>query len=312
MVKIKNKIVSVFILLSMLVVYLPTTVMASTYTMTGNNTFEDAYNIGSWNTSNTYQKTFTAYDENVATKDQDSTANWIKFTAKAGDRVGIKITYANLSSTEDLSNFTVSLRNSANKEIESSSQIYKGSTSVRFKYVYYEFPTAGTYYVSMIRNEGLDKVDVGGISFFDPIKTASTTYTFSGTASNTGNPIGNTSGTDSTILTLNLTNDTKIPSDATLMSISTSSSMSPSQGNVRHYLNVNNVDWNNDGSSWNSAKVNSATSGQYYLDIDDQIPARATYKFKYNVLASAKSTMSSVKVTFKYEYNDVYNYTESY
>lgn len=300
----KIKLGTIIFVMSIFVVQMTSMVMASTYTMTDNNSFDNAYNAGGWNSSNTYTKTFPAYDSSVPPADDQSSENWIKFNAKAGDRVGIKITYASLGSYEDLSDFTVTLSDASNKTLKTSSAIYSNNTSVRFKYVYYEFEKAGTYYVSMIRNEGLDKLDVGGISFFDPIKSGSGTYTFSGTASNTGNPIGNVNGTYSSILTLDLKNQSAIPADARLKSVTTSSTMSPSQGNVRHNLYI-------DGYDWAEAKANSATSGSYYLTVSDKVPARGVYKFKYKALASAPSNMTNVKVNMTYEYNDIFNYKPS-
>lgn len=297
----KIKISTVLFVMCLFVVQMPSMVMAATYTVTGNNSFYNAYNAGNWSTSNAYTKTFPAYDPEVLPEDDNSSESWIKFNAKAGDRVGIKITDANLSSTQDLSNFTVALLDSNRNTLTESSSSYTNNTSVRFKYVYYEFDKAGTYYVSMVRNEGLDKLDVGTISFFNPIKSGSGAYSFTGKATNAGNPLGNLDGTYSSILSLDLKNQSDIPADAILKSVSTSSTMSPSQGNVRHNIYV-------DKYGWEEARANSATSGSYYLNVDDKVPARGVYQFKYKVLATAPSSMSNVKVNMTYEYNDIYNF----
>lgn len=73
---------------------------------------------------------------------------------------------------------------------------------------------------------------------YERIRKGNGTFNFSGTARNSGNLLLSQeliiAGTDSTILSRNLTNDTSIPPNAIVSSVRTKGTQSPSQGNVRH------------------------------------------------------------------------------
>ena len=76
------------------------------------------------------------------------------------------------------------------------------------------------------------------------------------------------SGVDSSVILVNLTNDTKIANKAIVTGISSSGTQSPSQGNVHHMI----MPASND--NWYTSTVSSASSGHYNIDIDDGIPVK--------------------------------------
>lgn len=130
------------------------------------------------------------------------------------------------------------------------------------------------------------------------IKTGNGTFSFSETASNVGNTGLSLSGVDSSVISLNLLNETKIPPNAILTSVTSSGTQSPSQGNVHHKLLPSSST-----SSWYTSTVASATKGYYDISVNNNYKARQIWQFKYNALASAKSTMKSVSILLFWEYD---------
>ena len=76
------------------------------------------------------------------------------------------------------------------------------------------------------------------------------------------------SGVDSSVILVNLTNDTKIANKAIVTGISSSGTRSPSQGNVHHMIMPAS------NGNWYISTVSSASSGHYNIDIDDGIPVK--------------------------------------
>lgn len=96
---------------------------------------------------------------------------------------------------------------------------------------------------------------------------------------------------------MDLTNNSSIPKNAIVKSISTTSTQSPNQGNVTHKLmaDINKI--------WNESIFSSATSGSYRISLEDQLKVAQKWSFKYNAKATARSTMSNVKADIRYEYD---------
>ena len=136
------------------------------------------------------------------------------------------------------------------------------------------------------------------LSMNERIKTGRGVFSFSGTASNPGNSSISLSGVDSSVLTLNLANNTTIPPEAIVTSVNTSGTQSPSQGNVHHMVLPAT-----ESSTWYTSTVASASSGHYNIDVSDGFHASQRWQFKYNALATAKSTMKNVKITLEWEYD---------
>lgn len=55
--------------------------------------------------------------------------------------------------------------------------------------------------------------------------------------------------------------------------------------------------------TWRTSTVASAARGHYDINVSDGFVAKQKWQFKYNALATAKSTMSSVKLTLEWEYD---------
>jgi len=133
------------------------------------------------------------------------------------------------------------------------------------------------------------------------IKTGSGKFNFSGTAKNSGNTSLSSSGVNSSILKLDLSSNSNIPKGAIVTSITTSGSQSPSQGNVHHMIMPAQP------GTWYTSKVSNATSGLYNISITDGISVAQVWQFKYNVLATASSTMSNVAINFNWQYDITQN-----
>lgn len=55
--------------------------------------------------------------------------------------------------------------------------------------------------------------------------------------------------------------------------------------------------------TWYTSTVNSATDGFYYIGLDNNIPVKQLWSFRYNAMATAKSTMRSVKLIIRFQYD---------
>ena len=135
------------------------------------------------------------------------------------------------------------------------------------------------------------------LSSSDRIRTGSRTVEMSGTASNAGNSPFSSSGRDSSVISIDLSDSSQFPKNAIVTSITTSSTQSPSQGNVHHMLQPARP------SKWYTSTVSSATRGSYNISLSDNINVKQIWKFKYNAMATAKSTMRSVKLNIRYQYD---------
>lgn len=156
--------------------------------------------------------------------------------------------------------------------------------------------TSETYYVKVSRGTYTGNMYFT-VSIENRIKSGNGKFDFTGTATNPGNTPFNPEGVDSSVITLDLTKNTTIPRNAVVKSISTASTQTPNQGNIRHKLmsNQNNV--------WNTAIVNSATSGSYNISLQNKLFVVDKWSFKYNATAGAKSTMTKVSANISYEYD---------
>lgn len=148
--------------------------------------------------------------------------------------------------------------------------------------------------IGYIRITKVDRMDMfaGGIpSIYTRIRSGYDTFRFSGTAKNSGGSISN-------ILTLDLTNSSKIPPHAIVDRISTSSSISYSVGGVYHQLNPNNL-------GWIQARNSGATSGDFDLS-GYGVEARRLWQFRYSQTALKSTEMSRVDMKIYWDYDIQY------
>lgn len=135
------------------------------------------------------------------------------------------------------------------------------------------------------------------IGFYNRIKTGSASFNISGTARNSGNTSGSSSGMDSTALRLDLTRSSAVPDSAVVTNISTSGRQTPTQGNVRHALMPAQP------GIWYTSIVKSADSGIFDITVDDAINLKQVWQFRYNALAPKSSTMTNISIKYNYEYD---------
>ena len=140
-----------------------------------------------------------------------------------------------------------------------------------------------------------------GDMFFSPsinnrISSGNSTFNFTGTATNPGNPniLTNPNGVDSSVIFMDLTTNSTIPTGAIVKSFTTSGSLTPSNlGGITHKIlsAQNNV--------WNTAIV----SGTFALTTSNNLEVARIWSFKYNFKAKSSSKMSNVKANISYEYD---------
>lgn len=257
-------------------------------TVTGNNTKATAYNCGSWSSINSLPTVILYADQQQS---------WFKFTVAAGEKI-----YVRVSSQATWEGTSVQVQDASGNEIDKSINsrdlIYSTSvTPALYVNIDNTSSSTKTFYVVVDRGNSYTKDMYYSLSADNRIRTGSGTFSFSGTASNSGNKSLSLSGVDSTIISLNLTNSTSLPKDAIVTSIRTSGTQSPSQGNVHHKIRPAST------STWYTSTVSSAKSGSYNINVGNGFKAKQTWYFRYNALATAKSTMKNVKITIEYQYD---------
>lgn len=256
-------------------------------TIENNNSFDTACTYGNWQYATTDTTILPEYQTDA----------YYKFTVNSGEKLYVRCSYDNRYQGMSLSLYNsnkvlVDIANSPNDVINPTSVIpflavdCDGTSSSQ---TFYVRVSRGTY-------DPTQKMYFS-ISFNNRIRTGSGTFSFSGSATNPGNSGLSSSGVNSNILSLNLTNNSNIPRSAIVKSVTTSATQSPNQGNVHHMLMPAQA------GVWYTAKVSSATSGSYNISESDGFAAAQVWQFKYNALASKSSTMSNIKLQFNWTYD---------
>ena len=268
--------------------HMPTvTAYAATSIDGGHTTRADAYAWGSYTDNKSISVTLPAEEDDV----------WISFSLSGGEKI-----YARCSYSSNDEGMYIEMRNSSNTLLDaeySPDDVHDLDTIIPFLAVNCDNGTSSsqTYYIHVNRGTAVGSLYFS-ITLRDRIKNGRGTFNFSGTASNPGNSSMSLSGVDSSILSLNLTNNTSIPPEAIVTRVSTSGTQSPSQGNVHHMI------WPASQSPiWYTSTVSSASSGSYTINETDDFQAKQVWQFKYNALATAKSTMKNVKLTIEWIYD---------
>lgn len=257
--------------------------------ITDNYTQATAYNFGSWSYINS---------SGTAIMANDADESWFKFTVGANEHI-----YLRVSSDRAYEGMSVQIKNGIGINVGSSRSNPNdiidtaGVTPALYIDVDNDSSSTQTFYAVVSRGDTYQSAMYFNISAYNRIRTGSGTFSFSGTASNNGNSPYNANGVDSTILSLNLSNSSAIPNNAIVTSVTTSGTQSPSQGNVHHKIRPDST------TVWYTSTVSSATSGSYSISLNNNFAAKQTWYFKYNALASAKSTMKNVKITLKWQYD---------
>lgn len=266
-------------------------------TISGNNTVNTAYNMGAWNDlSNTNIAAGKQVMTIIADTSVDNNA-YFKFTAAPGDNF---VAYVG-SQYDTGRTYTLQLFRSTDLVNPCVPTLVKKDGITRYAFV--ESISANTTYIAHVTVTDTSTTYVA--FYFNVVnnaRTGSGTFTFNtpSSISNPGNSSLNPNGVDSSITTLDLTNEATIPTNAKLTSYTTSSVQSPNQGNVHH-----KVLYNTD-TTWNVSTVASATSGSYNTPV--RVDPKKVWKFRYNALATASSTMNTIKIKINYNYNYCWNW----
>lgn len=289
--KIVRMILSMMIAIACVFTLLPQTQVLAATTITDNYTKDTAYTFGSWSSINSSPTVIMPDGENES---------WFKFTVAGGEHI-----YIRTSTNKDYVDMKVQIKDSNGVDVGEYKQnpydIIDSTGVTPGLYIDVDNSTTSskTFYLVVSRGDSYESSMYFGLSAANRIRTGTGTFAFTGTATNPGNSGLSLSGVDSNVLSLNLTNNTGIPNKAKVTRIGTSGTQSPSQGNVHHMIMPasSNV--------WYKAVVASASSGSYSISLSDNFDAKQVWNFKYNALASAKSTMKnvSIKVDWQYDMN---------
>lgn len=273
---------------------------ATASTITGNNTMSTAYNYGRWSSINSNYATVVL--------EAGQMESWLAFTVAPGEQIYLRTSYDDEYAGEWFE-IRDGLNNTIGRRQSTPDDVFNADTVTPDIYLNCDNTSTSTRTYYLVLNRG--SVDINesiyfSVSAYNRIKTSSTTVSFSGTASNPGNSGMSFDGVDSSVITLNLTNNTTLPDNAIVTEITSSGTQSPSQGNVHHMIMPANR------GTWYTSTVSSATRGYYSIDVDDEIPVKQLWSFKYNAMATAKSTMRSVKLTIDFQYDLQFTNYETY
>ncbi|MGN7391420.1 hypothetical protein [Bacillus safensis] len=249
--------------------------------ITGNNSPNTASSMGYWKNSRS-DTTILPEGENEA---------YYQFTINKGERVYVRSSY-----NKQYTGMKIEVYNSKNSRTGSEVINPDSITPFIFANTGEVTSTSETYFVKVTRGTYTGNMYFT-VSIQDRIKSGNGTFNFTGTATNLGNSSLNFLGVDSSVITMDLTNNSTVPKRAVVKSISTTSTQSPNQGNVTHKLMAS------ESNIWYTSLVSSATSGSYRISLEDQLKVAQKWSFKYNAKATARSTMSNVKADIRYEYD---------
>ena len=150
--------------------------------------------------------------------------------------------------------------------------------------------------VAYIRLTSVDRMDINGRktpSLADRMASGyADGFRISGTARNSGSGI-------SSVLTVDLTNNSKIPPHAVVEKIITKSSISSNVGGVHHQLHPRSE-------GWFESIFTGAEKGTFQIGAERGIEARQPWEFRYAQTAPTSTTMSSVSMTIYWEYDIQY------
>lgn len=250
-------------------------------TITGNNSPNTASLMGNWKYSRS-DTTILPEGENEA---------YYQFTISKGERVYVRSSY-----NKKYTGMKIEVYNSKNSDERTRVSNPDSVTPFIFANTGEVTSTTETYFVKVTRGTYTGNMYFT-VSIRDRIKSGDGAFNFTGTATNFGNSSLNFSGVDSSVITMDLTNNSSIPKNAIVKSITTSSTQRPNQGNVTHQLMPS------EKNIWYQALYSSANNGSYHISLDDQLKVAQKWRFKYNAKATARSTMSNVKANIRYEYD---------
>lgn len=249
-----------------------------------NYTISTAYNMGSYLNLKSVTAILPAREK----------TSYFKFTVNSNDKI-----YVRCSRDKAYTGMALSLRDSLDNPITTRSNVYDASTLTPFMAVDCDGAKDGqTFYVRVERGTyDIDKPMYFSITLNNRIRSGSGTFDFIGTAFNSGNSSMSKYGVDSSVIKVDLSNNTEIPAGAIVKRASTSSRQTPRQGNVKHFLMPKSE------KIWYESRTSSENSGSYKISESDLIAAKQVWQFKYNAKALKSSKMTDVKLTLDWTYD---------
>jgi len=260
--------------------------------ITGNNSFSTAYLMGYWE----------YHGSTICKLEAGQNAAYFKFIASDGDRV-----YASVSVDSDEEGAIIETFNQNQHKIDEGSIVINPEIGIPFIYANADATSNGQYFYIKVTRGSYSGDMYFPVSINNRISSGNGTFSFTGTASNPGNPdiLTNPNGVDSTIISMNLTNNSDIPNEAMVKSITTSSRISPSIRGITHRI------FSSETNTWYTSTVSSSTSGYYNISLSDDLNVKRSWSFRYNATAMSASTMSNVKATISYEYDVTRQFNEN-
>lgn len=241
-----------------------------------NFTFSTAKNVGRWNTTTTV----------MGKLDEGHDRAYIKFTTSPGDRLYVREGYE-----KDFPGMTITLYDGNEQQIDVGNQVVNPTSVIPFLFVKCNGgTTTDTFYVSINRPANSIGDLYYDISFEERLKEGHLQVSFQGTASKAKN------ATTSSTISVNTLNDSDIPKEAVVTGLSTTATLSPSQGITTHTL-INN------GIQYHSNAAYQGSGSFTYIDVEQGIPAKAEWGFRYVTGATGASTMSRVTMLMYYQYD---------
>ncbi|QKF78419.1 hypothetical protein [Arcobacter defluvii] len=249
-----------------------------------NNSFATAYPIGYWQ----------YHASTVCMLEAGETEAYFSFTANSGDRV-----YASAILSQDYVNSGMTIQTFNNNQVSlapASDDVITSASVLPFIFANASATSnSQTFFIRVTRGSYVGDMFFP-ISINNRISSGMGTFNFTGTASNTGNPniLTNPNGVDSSVIYMDLTNNTTIPNGAIVKSFATTGTLNPSNlGGITHKIlsAENNV--------WYTAIV----SGTFGLTTSNNLKVAKKWSFKYNFKGTSSSKMSNVKAKISYEYD---------
>jgi len=217
--------------------------------ITGNNSPNTASSMGYWKYSRP-DTTILPEGENEA---------YYRFTINKGERVYVRSSY-----NKQYTGMNIEVYNS--KYSRTGSEVINPDSVMPFIFANTGevTSTSETYFVKVTRGTYTGNMYFT-VSIQDRIKSGNGTFNFTGAATNFGNTSLNFLGVDSSVITIDLTNNSTVPKRAVVKSITTTSTQTPNQGNVTHKLMAS------ESNIWYTSLFSSATSGSYRISLEDQL-----------------------------------------
>lgn len=250
---------------------------------------EEQGNAYDWGTYNRYKSSLTV----VLNEDQEKF--WISYQLPAKEHI-----FASCSYSDKYEGMKVEMKGVTSNTAFSPTDVRKRGTVLAFLPVIADNTTSSTqtFYICITRPQNYSGKMYVSITLKERIKTGRGVFDFRGTARNRGNNPFKNSGSDSSVISLDLRNESRIPRNAIVTSVATKGRMSPEQGHVRHMIRPTK-----NSSQWFTSRVSSADSGSYYIDKSNNFDAKQMWEFKYNGKATGSSSMSRVRLEMAWEYD---------